>query len=190
MRRATLALLTLALLAGCVAPSGQPTPTETSTSTATPTPVTTEYAVSVGSIPDEIRSVEVTLRVVFVEREADIGPCWRETFDGPYKPTTTPIAPPSGECYRSETVSVDLTDLDGERSLGTFRAPGRFDAGHALVATNVTARHENGSVVTGVRGASGKRLSVVRGPPTGPSRVTLSIESYRDRPYDYWFVVD
>ena len=110
----------------------------------------------------------VTLQVVFVERTSDMGPCWRETSTGPYKPTVTPIAPPEGDCHRSESVTVDLTDLDGERSL-TATAPGRFAAGHALIATNVTATHRNGSTVTGVRGASGKRVRVVEGGPPAPT---------------------
>jgi hypothetical protein len=118
-----------------------------------------------------------------------VGPCWRGTFTGPFKPTVTPIPPPSGECRRSESVTVDLTDLDGERSL-TATAPGRFAAGHALIATNVTATYRNGSTVTGVRGASGKRVRVVEGAPVGPYRVTLSLEAYDDRPYDYWFVAE
>jgi hypothetical protein len=202
MRRVALNLLVAfgVLFAGCAAPGTAPsetTPTaesSTATTTGSPTatttsadPVAVEYVVGAGTVPDDIESVTVTLQVVFVERADDMGPCWRETFTGPYKPTVTPIAPPSGECHRSESVTVDLTDLDGERSL-TATAPGRFAAGHALIATNVTATDRNGSTVTGVRGASGKRVRVVEGAPAGPYRVTLSLEAYDDRPYDYWFV--
>jgi len=176
--------------AGCAVPAapngGGATPT--ATPTPTPQPVGVEYAVSTGSIPDDFESVTVTLQVVFVENPADMGPCWRDTFTGPYEPTITPIAPPRGECHRSEPITVDLTELDGERSLSRVTAPGRFDAGHALVATNVTATYRNGTAVTDIRGASGKRVRVVEGSPAGPYRVTLSVEAYDDRPYDYWFV--
>jgi|GEM_PF-3163561 len=205
MRRDTLTLhlvvAAVVLLAGCTAPTGpsataEPTasatatPTATAPTTPTPQPVTVEYAVRAGSVPDDVASVEVTLQVVFVERAGDMGPCWRDTFTGPYKPTVTPIAPPEGECHRSESVTVDLTELDGERSLGGFTAPGRFTAGHALVATNVTATYRNGTTVRGIRGASGKRVRVVEGPPAGPYRVSLSVEAYDDRPYDYWVVTE
>jgi hypothetical protein len=191
------------LLAGCsgVAPEASPTATETTDTTTTtaptaeptattaaPEPVGVEYVVRAGTIPDDVESVTATLQVVFVERSADVGPCWRETFAGPYKPTVTPIAPPEGECHRSATVTVDLTELDGDRSLARITAPGRFDAGHALVVTNVTATYGNGTAVEGVR--VDERAAVVAGEPAGPYRVTLSLESYRDedRPYDFWFV--
>lgn len=201
MRRDALHLVLAAvvLLAGCAAPTGSSdtaeptatstgTPTPTATSTATPQPVSVEYVVRAGSIPDDVESVEVTLQVVGVERASDVGPCWRGTFTGPYEPTITPIAPPEGECYRSASVTLDLTALDGERSLDPVTAPGRFTAGHALIATNVTATYRNGTTVTGIRGASGKRVRVVEGPPAGPYRVTLSLRAYEDRPYRYWLV--
>lgn len=203
MRRGALPLVLVVLLAGCTAPvatptdtaeptdsaSATPTPTPTAT-TPTPEPIAVEYAVGAGSIPDEFESVTVTLQVVFVERTVDMGPCWRGTFTGPYEPTITPIAPPSGECYRSEAITVDLTELDGERSLGRTSAPGRFAAGHALIATNATATYRNGTTVTGMRGASGKRVRVVEGAPAGPYRVTLSVDAYDDRPYAYWLVAE
>mgnify|MGYP006292230375 CR=1 FL=1 len=200
MRGVPVLLVALSLvLAGCagVAPKASPTPTTESGSpmataepTTTPEPVGVEYAVRAGTIPDDVRSVSVTLQVVFVERTEDVGPCWRETFTGPYEPTITPIAPPRGECRRTETVTVDLTDVDGERSLGRFAVPGRFDAGHALVVTNVTATYRNGTAVSGIRGATGKRANVVSGRPAGSYRVTLSMESYTDRAYDYWLVAE
>jgi len=203
MRRDALHLVLAAvvLLAGCTAPTGPsdtaeptesttPAPSPTPTATTTPQPVGAEYVVRAGSIPDDFESVEVTLQVVFVERAGDMGPCWRGTFTGPYKPTITPIAPPEGECYRSESVTLDLTDLDGELPLDRVTAPGRFTAGHALIATNVTATYRNGTTVTRMRDASGKRVRVVEGPPTGPYRVTLSVEAYEDRPYRYWFVTE
>jgi hypothetical protein len=192
------------VLAGCagVAPEAetstpaQPTDTTTPTATATPaspstptsTPVSVEYALRVGAMPDEFASVTATMRVVFVERPDDMGPCWRETYGGPYEPTVTPIRMPSGECHRSDPVTVDLTEVDGERSLGRFTAPGRFGAGHAMLVTDVTATYPNGTAVSGIRGATGTRANVVPGTPSGRYGVTLGVESYRDRPYDYWIV--
>ena len=204
MRCGALLLVLVVLLAGCAAPMAGPadtaeptdstttaaTPTATATATTTPQPVGVEYVVRAGSIPDEFESVTVTLQVVFVERAEDMGPCWRGTFSGPYEPTITPIAPPSGECRRSETVTVDLTDLDGNRSLGRLTAPGRFAAGHALIATNTTATYRNGTSVTGMRGASDKLVATVEGRPAGQRRVTLSVAAYDGRPYDYWLVAE
>jgi hypothetical protein len=198
MRRGALPLVVVVLLAGCTAPIATPTdtpeptptPTATAMATETPQPVGVEYVVRAGSIPDDVESVEVTLQVVFVERSEDMGPCWRETFAGPYEPTITPIAPPSGECYRSESVTLDLTDIEDGRSLGQVTAPGRFTAGHALLVTNATATYRNGTTVTGMRGATGKLVRTVEGRPSGQHRVTLSVAAYDDRPYRYWLVAE
>jgi hypothetical protein len=201
MRRGPLHLVTailFVLLAGCAAPTVGPggpaeptaTGTTTPTATATPQPVGVEYVVRAGSVPDEFESATVTLRVVFVERSGDMGPCWRGTFGGPYEPTITPIRMPEGDCYRSETVTMDLADIEDGRSLGELTAPGRFSAGHALLVTNATATYRNGTTVSGMRGATGKRVRVVEGTPAGPYRVTLSIEAYEDRPYRYWLIAE
>lgn len=190
MRRGVLPVVVLVLLAGCSAPTTPPADTGEPTEWATtaPDPVGVEYVVRAGTVPDGIESVSVTLRVVFVERSDDVGPCWRETFSGPYRPTVTPIAPPSGECHRSEPITLDLGE--GDRSIDRITAPGRFDAGHALVVTNVTATYANGTAVDGLR--VDQRASVVEGTPAGPYRVTLSVSSYRggDRSYDYWFLAE
>ncbi|WP_338740602.1 hypothetical protein [Haloplanus salilacus] len=202
MRRGTHAIVVVLVLfgAGCagLAPEATPTPSPqaTETPTATPPPTTTpdpvgvEYVVRAGTVPDDVESVTVTFQVVFVERRDDMGPCWRETFSGPYKPTVTPIRPPSGDCHRSAPITLGLTEVDGERSLDRVTAPGRFDAGHALVVTNVTATYENRTAVRGMR--IDERASVVEGSPAGPYRVRLSVASYLDddRPYDYWFVAE
>lgn len=186
------------VLAGCV---GAPSP---ATSTATPAPtdaVTTDgnsptttpqpsvdYRVSAGTLPDEFRSLNVTMQVVFVENDGDFPACWRDTYYGPYKPTPTPIRPPTGDCYHTTPITVDLVAETGERRLGPASAPARFDAGHGLVLTNVSATFHNRTAVTGLRGSGGHVANVVRGKPDGPYRVELGIESYRDRPYDYWLV--
>jgi len=202
MRRGALPLVLVVLLAGCTAPTATPTdtpestdtvtatPTATAATTQTPEPVGVEYVVRAGSIPNEFESVTVTLQVVFVERAEDMGPCWRETFAGPYEPTVTPIAMPEGECYRSESVTMDLTDLDDGQSLGQVTAPGRFAAGHALLVTNATATYRNGSTVTGMRGVTGKLVRAVEGRPSGEHRLLLAVEAYDDRAYDYWLVAE
>lgn len=198
MRRGALPLVLVVLLAGCAAPIAGPSdtadPTDTAsataTATATPNPVGVEYVVRAGSIPDDIESVTVTLQVVFVERADDMGSCWRGAFSGPYEPTITPIAMPEGDCYRSGSVTLDLTDLEDGRSLDRITAPGRFDAGHALLVTNATATYRNGSTVTGMRGSTGKLVRAVEGRPAGQRRVTLAVEAYRDRPYRYWLVAE
>lgn len=168
-----------------------PTPTETTpttgtaTETDTPTPsatpqrenVSVEYAVSAGEIPDEFGSANLTLQVVFVENERDFAEnrCWRRTYYGPYKPTPTPMGTPNGDCHRSDPVTVDLTDVPEGESLGRFTAPGRFDAGHALLVTDVTATHRNGTAISAIRGKGGHRANIVQGRPDGSYLVEIGI---------------
>lgn len=207
-----LVLSLLLVTAGCLgSPSGTAAP-DTSTPTDTPTDVHTRsdgsttpesdassgtasppaesevsvaYAVGAGELPEEVESVEVTMAVVFTAH--DDGRCWRDTFVGPYKPTITPIkTPDEGDCHRSEALTMDLADLDGNRSLGRFTAPGSYDAGHALVVTDVTATYENGTTVSGLRGADGVRANVAWGRPDGSHHVAFRMDAYEDRPYRYW----
>lgn len=190
MRGAVPALLLALLiaLAGCAGLSADAptdagtTPTDDSPTTDTPTPtpagdVSVEYVLAAGDLPDGLRSANVTLRVVFVEREGDLGPCWSEVFTGPYQPTPTPIPPPEGDCHRSRTASVDLADVEGDRSLGTFTAPASFAAGHGLVVTDATATYENGTTTTAIRGTGGHLANEVRGRPDGRHRVRLRLEA-------------
>lgn len=206
MRRTVLVLpLALTLVfAGCIGPSATTAPTDTATptdaspsngpatptptdeptdadgATATPTPpsenVSVTYELRAGGVPDELQSVTLTARVVFVENDRDMGPCWRDTFHGPYKPTPTPVPTPSGECYRSSPVTLDLPTLENGTSLGPVTARGSVDAGHALVVTDVRATFENGTETSAIKGVGGHVASVVEGPPEGPYRVDLSIE--------------
>lgn len=186
MRNAALAVVVcvVAAAAGCSAvgdPASAPDEDET---------VTVGYVVG-GETPEELRSVTVTLRVVFVEDGDDFetGACWRDTYRGPYKPTPTPVPQPDGDCHRSETVTVDLADLDGERSLGTFSAPAEFDAGHALVVTDVTATDRDGTTADGIKGVGGVRAHVTD-VSDGEYTVQVEIRGYDDRPYHYWLVTD
>lgn len=164
--------------------TGANTPTGTS-SPPTDAEVSVVYTVGAGDLPDEVESVEVTVAVVFSAH--DDGRCWRDTFLGPYKPTITPLKVPDEEdCHTAETVRLDLADLDGNRSLGPVSAPADYDAGHALVVTDVTATYENGTTVERLRGAGGVRANVVWGRPDDSYNVVFRMDADEDRPYRYW----
>lgn len=195
MRQQILALLvaTTILFAGCFSGPPEPSPARSHTPTptdASPTPspdgTSVEYLVRTGTVSDTFETVNVSFQAVFVERQADLGPCYSELYRGPYKPTITPIGPPSGECHKSDPIRIDLTEVDSTRSIGNFTAPGST-AGHALIATTVTATYQNGTTVTGVKGAGGEILIESPKRPDGRYGVTLSIEQPPDeRRYDYW----
>lgn len=201
MRRAVPALLLAAfvLAAGCVAggpgtsPTSPSTMTTASSGSTTPTAgaaVPVEYVVRPGTVPDEFQSVEVTLRVVFVETPGDLGPCYPDIFRGPYKPTLTPLQTPAGECHRSQVVTVDLADLEGDHSLGTFTAPGSVQ-GHALLVVDVRATLENGTVVERIRGIGG--VEAIRSParPSGTVVARIGLEpAPEDADYDYTLVAE
>jgi hypothetical protein len=74
----------------------------------------------------------------------------------------------------------------GETEVGS--APGRFDAGHALLVTDVSGTYENGTAVPGIKGVGGVRANVVEGPPAGSHLIEFGLPSYRDRNYQYWLV--
>lgn len=150
---------------------------------------TVEYAVRAGEIPDEFRSVRVTLQVVFVTDTDDFGPCYPEIFTGPYEPTITPLPTPAGECYRSETVTVDLADLDGERSVS---ATVPDDAvGYALLVTDVAAVDRNGTEVTTIKGIGGREVFTSSSLSDGPRTATIGIgPADPDARYDYWLLTD
>lgn len=190
VQRAVPALLALLLeSAGCIAdgpasPSDRPTDSPTGTALE---PV--EYAVSPGAVPGEFASLTVTFRVLFVENGDEIGPCSPDIIRGPYKPTPTPLRQPEGECAKSEPVTVDLTAVDGERSLGTFTSPA-WTSGHALLVTDVTATLENGTTVTSIKGTGGARVFTSTEAPTD-DRYTARIgveAADADVRYDYSLV--
>ncbi|PSQ17126.1 hypothetical protein BRD00_08850 [Halobacteriales archaeon QS_8_69_26] len=168
---------------------GTPTPTDTGTPTSTGS---VEYVVAAGEIPEEIGSLEVTLKAVFVNNATDFRRhrCWDDTYRGPYKPTITPIQPPVRGCYNAGSVTVDLTELDGPEPLGPFDAPATFSAGHGFVVTEASAEYRNGSRVGSIKGAGGIRVNVVEGPQDGRYHVEFAVETYRDRPYRYWLIPD
>lgn len=207
-----LVLVASLLLAGCLAgpsasaPDGSPTasppatpaegsptdPYRTTTpagSTPTPEPASVEYVVRAGEVPDEFASVTVTFRVVLVDRPTDLGPCYPEVFTGPYKPSITPLATPAGDCRRSDAIAVDLTEVDGERSLGSFEA--RSARGHALIVADVRATYANGTTVAGIRGTGGLELVRSERRPDGSYGVEVGLEPAEERlDYDYWLVAE
>lgn len=198
MRHQVLALTVAALLlsAGCFtgAPESSPdgesaTPPSTDASpTPSPAGTSVEYTVRAGTVPDTFESVNVTLQVVFVDRTGDLGPCYSEVYSGPYKPTITPVATPSGECHRLEPITIDLTELEGERPLGTFTAPGSTN-GHALIVTTVRATYQNETVVSKIKGTRGEILIEAPNPPAGQYGIQLGIEpAPEEAPYDYWLL--
>lgn len=129
------------------------------------------------------------MQVVFVENDEEFSrnACWRETYFGPYKPTPTPIAGPDGDCQDSQQLSVDLTALDGTRTLADA-VPERFDAGHGLIVTNVTATYRNGTSVNAIKGVGGHRANIVQGRPDGQYSAEIAIESADGIGYDYALV--
>jgi hypothetical protein len=166
-----------------VSPTDQsPSPTDQSpstTDTRTPSGTPVEYVVRPGEIPDEVASYVVTIQIVFVETPEDLGPCYSEIYYGPYKPTITPLGPPEGECHRTETVEVDLTEIDGERSLGEFTAPASA-RGHAVIVTDVTATLDDGTTLSKVKGIGGHEALRDANRPSGTYGVEIGLlnESY------------
>ncbi len=148
-------------------------------------PVT--YAVRPGPVPDEFASLNVTIRVLFVENGEEIGPCSPDLNRGPYKPTPTPLPRPDGECATTETVTVDL--LDGEQSLGPYTPPA-WTSGHALLVTEVTATLDNGTTVTAIKGTGGAGvLTSTDAPADDRNAVQVGVEAAdADLAYDYYLV--
>jgi len=134
-----------------------------------------EYVLRAGTVPDAFASATVTLRIVFVDRTADLGPCYPGVFSGPYKPTLTPLPAPAGECHSSERVGVDLTGIGGERSLGRATAPGSA-SGHALVLDTIDATDRDGDAIDGIYGVGGLELLGSPDPPDGPYGIEIGIE--------------
>lgn len=156
------------------AEDGSPTPTTTPTAE----PVTVEYVVRAGSIPDEFDSVTVHFEVAFAENRGDVRECTGTMMDSRYDPTPTPLPTPSGECHTVEDLTVDLTGINGTRSLGTFTVEGRFGTEHALVVHDVVPTDENGSRVERIHDTDFRGLE-----RHGPGRYGLEI-GVSDAPED------
>jgi hypothetical protein len=117
--------------AGCAAPTAPADGTErttaippsatTTTETATPEPARVECVVRAGRVPEEFASV--TVQAACVEHPTDRGPCYSEMFEGPYKPTVTPLPTPSGQCERTGPVEVDLTELENGEAVVSDTPP-------------------------------------------------------------------
>lgn len=201
-RRTFLATAGSVAVAGCFAgedgpasPTDSPTdgantPTDT---TPTDTPpagpeTTVSYVLRSGPVPDGFASATATVRAVVVEDERDLGPCYPTVYEGPYKPTITPIATPRGACHPGDPVEVDLVASD-ETSI-EVRAPATA-RGHALVATRVVGTDRDGEAITAIKGTGGVILLEEASLPTGPYGVEMGIEPGPDEAdYDYWVTTD
>lgn len=152
----------------------------------TPAGTRTEYVIRGGAVPDEFASATATVQAVFVENTDDMGPCYPETLEGPYKPTITPLGTPRGECERSEALDVEFAELETRTFEPTVP---EGTAGHALIATEVTATDTDGNEVTAIKNTGGARLLEVESPPEGPYGVELRVETADNgADYEYWFV--
>lgn len=141
------------------------------------------YVLRAGSVPDALASATATVRPVVVEDERDLGPCYPDVYEGPYKPTITPIATPSGTCHAAEPVDVDLVATD-ERTIEATVPPAA--SGHALLATSVVGTDRDGDDVTEIKGTGGVRLLEEASSPSGRYGVEMGIESAPEgADYDY-----
>lgn len=156
-------LVAVSALGGCLGGPRSPVdgPASQTSSDAPPENTTVEYVLRAGDLPESVASGTVTVRVVFVENAVDLGPCYPEALGGPYRPTVTPLPPPEGACHRSETRTLDLAALGGERSV-TFEGPASAE-GHALVLMDAALRGANGTSVANVRGATDRAMTDVNG---------------------------
>jgi hypothetical protein len=175
------AVLALVAAGGCLSAGSGPLSDESGEN------VTVEYGITASSLPSEIASANLTMQVVFVENGDDFSDnaCWRDTYFGPFKPTPTPIGEPSGDCLRSQEVTVDVTELNETRTV-TATAPERFDAGHGLVVTDVVATYQNGTSVSRIHGFGGHRANIVEGTPEDRYTVDLGIGTAETPAYAYY----
>ena len=122
-------------------------------------------------------------RAVFVEDTDGLGPCTRDVYFGPYKPTPTPIGTPTAGCNRSRAESIDLTSVD-ERT-HEAAAP-ETAAAHAFVATAVVGTDEGGNEITEIFGTGGAVPVKAETTPSGPYGVEVGVEAADDASdYDY-----
>jgi hypothetical protein len=182
MRRLILvvALALLVVSAGCLSLGSD------DSDGATPTDESIEYTIESGNSPEEFASVNVTMQVVFTKGERDFSRnrCWRETYNGPYKPEITAIGTPSGECHRTEQLTVDLTDLNGTQTLEAT-PPEQFEEGHGLIVTGLSATHRNGTSISTIQGIGGHRANIVEGDSGGQYAVEFAI-GRSSSAYDAW----
>lgn len=165
---------------GTATDTESPTPTD---ATDTPDPATVEYVVESGSVPAEFASLTASIRPVFVENTADLGPCYPEIYQGPYAPTITPIQTPAGACYPADADDVDLAARETRTMDAT--APASAE-GHALLATAVVGT-DDGEAITAIKGTGGVRLIEAASPPSGAYGVEVGVEAAdADADYDYF----
>jgi len=181
-RRAFLVTAGALAAAGCTSTGQNDDGTERPTATparATDTPAETsvEYVLRAGRVSDELASATATVEAVFVEDTDGLGPCTRDVYFGPYKPTPTPIGTPTAGCNRSRAESIDLTSVD-ERT-HEAAAP-ETAAAHAFVATAVVGTDEGGNEITEIFGTGGAVLVKAETAPSGPYGVEVGVEADDD----------
>lgn len=161
--------------AGCTSTGQNDDGTERPTDT--PAETSVEYVLRAGHVSDELASATATVEAVFVEDTDDLGPCTRDVYFGPYKPTPTPIGTPTAGCNRSRAESIDLTSVD-ERT-HEAAAP-ETAAAHAFVATAVVGTDGGGNEITEIFGTGGAVLVKAETAPSGPYGVEVGVEAADD----------
>lgn len=155
---------------------------DTTTDSRTPTParsdgnVTVEYVVRAGDIPEDVASVNVTLVVAFADHniyhcDGDMGSAGGHGFG---TPTPTPYLDHDVDCLRYGNVTLDLTDLEGSRSIGSYTVPASAVGEYALVVRDMTVTLENGTTVEDVY-AEHFRAHTVREPRSRTVGVAIGV---------------
>lgn len=197
MTRLALALLGWIVLAGCLGgPGADPTtgePTEaTPTVTAEPENVSVEYRLRAGAIADTVAHVYVVFAVYFAEHPEDVYACTDDAplMDNQYDATATPLPTPAGQCERFDGPRVDLTTVNGTRSLGRFNASGAAAGAHTLVVHDVTVVLENGTTANDVYDTDFRAVTE-RSAPSGTYGVVIGVTDHRGSDQVRWrFGVD
>lgn len=201
-RRTVLATAGSLVVAGCVtgdddpaSPTESPTDGSTSPTDTSPTetpPTGTETAVTYvlrsGQVPDAFAAATATVQPVVVEDERDLGPCYPEVYEGPYKPTITPIPTPRGACHPGDPVEVDLVATDETTIDMTVPPTAR---GHALFAIRVVGTDRDGDAITAIKGTGGVILLEESSPPGDTYGVEMGIDpGPEEADYEYWVTTE
>lgn len=198
MVRLLVGLLGCLLVAGCLAGPGaapaSPDVTEAptvSSESQTEAPVLTfEYDIDRGTVADTVSHVYVEFGVYTAERASDVIPCTdgAPLMDNRYDPTPTPVRTPAGNCTSFDAQRIDLTTLNGSRTLGPFRVPANRANAHTLVVHDVTLVLENGSTASAVYDTDFRAITETA-PPSGTYGIEVNVTDYggtdRDVPWRF-----
>ena len=174
---------------GAASPTGTAGGSGDETATPTPTPepadLTVEYVIRPGAVPSEFQSVTVEFEVVFAERASDLDRCIGPLLGSKYEPTPTALPTPTGACQSQSGLSVDLTEIEGTETLGSFTVDGRFDGAYALVVRDVVPVFADGTAPTAVYDTD-FRAHTQRGRGSGRYGVEIGItDAGGGVPWDY-----